>query len=252
MTTIDTSYALTEAQVRQYHEDGFLVFENLIRGGKLRRYVALFDELVEQSKTREQDGAWTFERDATGALDPRRILHKIQGVCVVEPRVLELAKEPEIIGPISSLIGSNLDIFGTKFFPMIPGGGTSTMWHQDNYYFSSESEQIVTCGIYLQDTDRENGCLKVIPRSHTRGRFTHNPNPATYGSWVDVDESEAVNLVIPGGTVILFSANLLHGANPNVSNRTRYSTAWHYLPGDMVLPPFNRGEYPDRHIVLGA
>ena len=240
---------LTGAQIERYRHDGYLVFEGLIHGAKLRQYVALFDALLEQSKTREQDGAWAFERDATGALHPDRILHKIQGVCVVEPRVLDLAKEPAIVSRVASLLGPNLDIFGTKYFPMLPGGGTSTKWHQDNYYFSSESEQIVTCGIYLQDTDRENGCLKVVPRSHTRGRFPHTPDPATYGSWVDVDESDAVHLEIPGGTVILFSANLLHGANPNVSARTRYSTAWHYLPGDMDLPPFTRGEYSDRHIV---
>lgn len=249
MTVPQSLPSLTNEQVSQYREQGFLVFERLIHGEKLLRYVALLDELVEKSRTMEQDAYWAFERDATGGPHPAHILHKIQGVCVAEPRALALAKEPEIVGRVASLIGRDLDVFGTKFFPLLPNGGTSTWWHQDNYYFSSDSERIVTCGIYLQDTDRGNGCLKVVPRSHRQGRFTHVSDPATYGSWVAVDESEAVQLEVPGGTVILFSANLLHGANRNVSSRTRYSTAWHYIPGNLALPPFNRGEYADRHII---
>lgn len=249
MTETTEINALTPEEVRRYHDEGYLLFEGLIAGDKLKKYVQLFDELVAESRNRSPGDGWTYELDAQGTLRPEKILHKIQGVCWAEPRVLELAKEPEIVGRVASLIGPELDIFGTKFFPMLPHGGTSTKWHQDNFYFNSESNRIVTCGIYLQDTDRENGCLKIIPRSHQRGRFEHVRDVGTYGSWVEADESDAVHLEIPGGTVVLFSANLLHGANPQRSNRSRYSTAWHYLPGDMSLPPFNRGEYPDRHII---
>ena len=67
-----------------------------------------------------------------------------------------------------------------------------------------------------------------------------------------MDESKAIDLEIPGGTAVFFSANILHGAYDNHSNRTRYSTAWHYLPGDLHLDRFVRGEYEDRHTVREA
>jgi ectoine hydroxylase-related dioxygenase (phytanoyl-CoA dioxygenase family) len=53
------------------------------------------------------------------------------------------------------------------------------------------------------------------------------------------------------GTVAVFSANLMHGAYDNNSERSRYSTAWHYIPGELQLEQFPRGGYEDRHIVLG-
>jgi ectoine hydroxylase-related dioxygenase (phytanoyl-CoA dioxygenase family) len=243
---------LKPSEIEQYREEGYLVFEGLMRGAMLEKYLALFDELVEKSAALPGDEHWAFELDEGGRIKPGKILHKIQGVCFVEPRVLEVAKEPEILGRVSSLLGSELDVFGTKFFPLLPGGGTSTKWHQDNFYFDSESDRIVTCGIYLQKTDRENGCLKIIPKSHRAGLRAHIADRSTYGSWVDVDESQAVDLEVPAGTVLLFSANLLHGANPNRSGRTRYSAAWHYVPGDLDLPNFRRGEYEDRHIVQEA
>ena len=67
-----------------------------------------------------------------------------------------------------------------------------------------------------------------------------------------MSESQAVDLVCPPGTVVLFSANLLHGARPNLSDRTSYRTAWHYIPGNLELGMFPRGGYKDRHLVRGS
>jgi len=195
---------------------------------------------------------WALELSEGGQPIPGR-LHKVQGVCVVEPRVLEIAADPEILDLVETLVGPNIDVFGTKFFPKLPGGGTSTHWHQDNFYFGTQSEQIVSCAIYYDDSDRENGCLRVLPGSHRLGKIVeHKPNPKTHGSWTEVDEAHAVDLIVPAGTVILFSANLLHGSSDNYSTRRRYSTAWHYLPGELHLEHFPRGVYQDRHTVRGV
>lgn len=243
---------LTDAQIQHFRNEGYLVFESLIRGEKLAHYKAVFDELVERgSALTKETPHWALEYDDEGRPVPGR-LHKIQGVCVVDPRVLDLAREPEILDRVQALVGPSIDVFGTKFFPKLPDGGASTHWHQDNYYFGTCSERIVSCGIYLEDSDVENGSLRVVPRSHLEGAIVeHIRNPKGHGSWTQVDESVAVDLVIPAGTVVLFSANLLHGAYDNHSSRTRYSTAWHYIPGDLSLERFPRGGYEDRHTVRG-
>ena len=244
---------LSDEAKRQFHEEGYLVFEQLISGEKLDRYVSIFDELVERSKHVPVDTPhWSFEIDESGQQIPG-FLHKIQGVCVLEPRVVALAKEPEILARIAPLIGPNIDVFGTKFFPKLPGGGTSVYWHQDNFYFGTNTGRVVSCGIYLQDTDLENGCLRLVPKSHKSEVIaTHHRNPNTYGSWVQIDESEAIDIEVPGGSVVIFSANLLHGSHENRSNRTRYSTAWHYTPTDLLLERFPRDEKKDRHVVQGG
>jgi ectoine hydroxylase-related dioxygenase (phytanoyl-CoA dioxygenase family) len=242
---------LTVNELDQFKEEGYLLYEGLLYGDTLAKYVNVFDELVERAKNEEQGGHWSFELDAEGTMRPEKMLHKIQGVCCVDPRALDMAKEPCITGRVAQLIGDHLDIFGTKFFPLLPGGGTSTQWHQDNYYFDTQSEEIVTCGIYLHDSDKQNGCLRIVPRSHHAGMLEHTSNAGTYGSWIEMDDSDAIDLEVPGGTVVLFSANLLHGANKNVSDRPRYSTAWHYVPASLDLQQFPRGVYEDRHVVLG-
>ena len=86
---------------------------------------------------------WALELDERGK--PRAgLLHKVQGVCVVDARVLKLAREPAILDRVAGLIGENIDVFGTKFFPKLPNGGTSTSWHQDNFYFGTDTDRIIS------------------------------------------------------------------------------------------------------------
>ena len=178
---------LTDDQVLQYREDGYLVFESLIQGARLAWYKQVFDELVAKGRRMtEQAPHWSLELDEGGV--PRAgLLHKVQGVCVVDDRVLELAREPAIVDRVAVLIGENIDVFGTKFFPKLPDGGTSTGWHQDNFYFGTDTDRIVSCGIYLEDADVENGCLRVVPGSHHTGEIVeHRSQLSRHGSWTKV------------------------------------------------------------------
>src|SRR5437899_772397 len=108
---------LTPEQVERYREEGFLILDGLLKGEKLARSLSVFDELVEGSRSRtEPGGGYHLTPDAEGRPIPG-LLHKIQGVCVVDARVLELARDPEILDRVETLIGPEIDVFGTKFFP---------------------------------------------------------------------------------------------------------------------------------------
>lgn len=246
--------SLTSDQIQQFREEGYLILPALLSPERCAHYLAIFNELVEKSRTMTVgEEGYNLAPDENGKPIPGR-LHKIQGVCTVDERVLELTKEPVILDCVESLLGPNLDVFGTKFFPMLVRGATSTGWHQDNYYFGTNTDRVVSCAIYLEATDRENGCLRVMPGSHRTGEIVPHvagEGNVAHGAWSAVDETKAVDVVCPPGTVVLFSANLLHGARTNQSDRTSYRTAWHYLPGDLRLDWFPRGEYKDRHIVRG-
>lgn len=243
---------LTEQKIAEFDTEGFLVFDGLLSQERLTYYMGVFGELVQQGSDLTEDVPhWSLEYDKAG-VPIAGFVHKVQGVCRVDPRVLELASEPVILDRVASLVGRDIDVFGTKFFPKLPNGGTSTHWHQDNFYFGTETDRILSCAIYLEPADRDNGCLSVVPRSHRSGIATHVKNSAGHGSWTQVDESRAVDVVCSAGTVVLFSANLLHGAKDNRSDRSSYRTAWHYMPGALNPERFPRGEYADRYTVRDA
>jgi ectoine hydroxylase-related dioxygenase (phytanoyl-CoA dioxygenase family) len=244
---------LSIEEQQQYREEAYLIFPGLISGESLQRYKGLMDDLVGRARAmKTNEGSLALQPDEQGDLIPGR-LFKVQGVCVEEPGLLDLAREPAIVSRVTDIIGSSLHMFGSKFFPMLPQGGTSTGWHQDNHYFGTRSHQVVSCGIYLENTDRSNACLRVLPRSHATGELVaHEGGKGTFahGNWTEVDESQATFVECPAGTVVLFSANLLHGAATNTSDRSRYSTAWHYIPADLDLEQFPFGTYKDRHVIV--
>lgn len=73
---------LTNEQIQQFHEEGYLVFERLIDGEKLQHYVNVFDALVERSRSLPVDTPqWSFELDQHNQQIPG-FLHKIQGISV--------------------------------------------------------------------------------------------------------------------------------------------------------------------------
>ena len=106
-------------QIDQFHEQGYLILERLIDGEKLNCYMSIFDELVNRSKSVPIGTPhWKFEIDADRQQNPE-LLHKIQGVCIVESRVLEIASTPMILDIVEKLTGTDIDVFGTKFFPKL-------------------------------------------------------------------------------------------------------------------------------------
>ena len=106
-----------DSQIDQFHEQGFLIFEKLIDGKKLDYYLSIFDELIGRSKSVPIGTPhWSFEIDADRQQNPE-LLHKVQGVCVVEPRILEIASDPMILDLVEKLTGTDIDVFGTKFSP---------------------------------------------------------------------------------------------------------------------------------------
>jgi len=255
---------LTKAQIEQFWKEGYLVFPGLL-AQDIPKWMKVFEKYVERSKSIQAgDGTYWNNSGYVLAVDEKGNglsgqLSKIQSLCVYEPQTLDIAKSPVLVDKIQSLLSSSdIDMFGSKFFPLLPGG-TSVNWHQDNHYFGTDSEKIISCAIYWEDTTRANGCLKVVPRSMGKVQ-PHQPGKGIWalGEWIqDVDESKSVDIEVPAGSVVLFSSLLMHAAHQNrTSDRTRYSVFWHYVPSDHNFTwrgtSFARGEYQDRHSIRSA
>ncbi len=241
---------LSENEKSRYLEEGYLILPGILDAETRAPYMSVFNELVDRTRSMNTpEGAFSLAPDSAGQPIPGR-LHKVQGVCVEDERVLGLASEPAVLDRVECLIGPNIDMFGSKFFPMMTAGATSTGWHQDNHYFGTNTSRVVSCAMYLEATNRDNGCLMVLPGSHKTGElFRHESGGGVYahGQWADVDESKAVDVICPAGTVVFFSANLLHGARANLKEPRKAALEPHgtHIPGDLQLEMFPRGGYRD-------
>ena len=156
---------------------------------------------------------------------------------------------------------TELDFFGTKFYPMFPNGGRSVGWHQDSHYFGTKNcPEIISSAVYLEDTNVENGCLRVFPATHNKGiEYTHEAGEGKWkqGEWINTDkafgeDTKGLDVIVPAGSVVLFDARLVHGAHENNStDRSRFSFFAHYCPSSLDFEwrgtDFSKLTYKDRH-----
>ena len=170
---------------------------------------------------------WLFNSNGT--------VNKLQGAVTYEPQFLNLAKNKKLIKIAHSIsnIGPNVDCYISKFFPQ-QTNGSSTLWHQDNYYFKGSPEDIVSCAVYLTDTNKENGCLRIAKNTHNLDSFLeHTSSSGIDGiKWIPdnvIENYEIIDLVETGPYAVFFNINIAHGCYTNTTDKNRYSLAWEYI-----------------------
>ena len=154
--------------------------------------------------------------------------------------VYEIAANQNILDAVESVLGPNILVWGTQFFPKFPGDKAYVSWHQDAAYWGLSPANVTTAWVALAESKSANGCLRVIPKSHK----TELPQRDTYAESnmlsrgqeiaVDVDESQAVDFVLKPGEFSLHHVGVVHGSGPNVSDIARIGVAIRYISPDVV------------------
>ena len=117
-------------------------------------------------------------------------------------------------------------------------------WHQDWVYWGEpESADPIPHQLflmwYLTDTSRENGCLRVLPRSH-RTRLDAHDRIGSHDDGIrhqDPDTSPGyqqlpgeVDVPVTAGDLVLGDARLLHAAHANKTEERRTVITLWYVP----------------------
>jgi len=155
---------------------------------------------------------------------------------------LDLARDPEIVELVRGVLGEDLILWGCHVFCKPPAEGYETPWHQDGHYWPIRPLANCTVWVALEESSRENGCLRVIPGSHAakqlhehlhedRSDLTLNQRLAA-GSF---DEASAVDIELQPGEMSLHDVFMIHGANANRSTKRRTGVALRYMPTTSVF-----------------
>ena len=155
---------------------------------------------------------------------------------------LELARDPEIVELVSGVLGDDIILWGCHVFCKPAAEGYETPWHQDGHYWPIRPLANCTVWVALEESTTENGCLRVIPRSHAgkqlhvhlhedRTDLTLNQRLANDR----FDESSAVDLQLQPGEMSLHDVYMIHGAEANRSTRRRTGVALRYMPSTSVF-----------------
>jgi non-heme Fe2+,alpha-ketoglutarate-dependent halogenase len=145
-----------------------------------------------------------------------------------------LMRHSRIVDAVEDIFGPNILAWGTSIFAKPARSTGFYNWHQDTTYWGLSEPGVVTAWLALTPSTEESGCMRVIPGSHKtaishRDTFAQN-SLLSRGQEVeaDVDESEAISLVLNPGQISLHDGRIIHGSNPNRSNHHRIGVGLRY------------------------
>lgn len=148
----------------------------------------------------------------------------------------ELVNHPLILDAVEAVLGPDLLCWESALFMKNANSPEYISWHQDITYWGLDSDSVATAWLALSPSTVESGCMRVVPGSHTAEVAPHRDtyqkeNLLSRGQEieVDVDEAEAVDLVLEPGQASLHHVKIIHGSNPNRSADRRIGFAIRYI-----------------------
>ena len=145
------------------------------------------------------------------------------------PWAYRLATDEQLLNAVETILGPDLVVDGTLVFYKPPRDTSYASWHQDSVYSGWHLTPSVSAWIALTPSERANGCMRAIPGSHKDGLLEHDTvtgdpdllNRRGERIRMDVDEAQAVDIVLQPGEMSLHHTNIVHGSNANGSDGPR-------------------------------
>jgi non-heme Fe2+,alpha-ketoglutarate-dependent halogenase len=209
---------LSKQQVDLYHEQG---------------YISPIDVMSEEEALSYKQRLEQAEHDYPDQINPENRNNPHLAFAFLD----ELVHHPLIVDAVEDLIGPNISLWGSVLFIKEPQSSGFVSWHQDATYMGIKPHEYVTPWLALTPSNRESGCMSMIPGSHAGHIREHeetfaDDNILTRGQRVNnIDESKAVDLILRPGQMSLHHAEIVHGSQPNRSNDRRIGFAIQaYMP----------------------
>ncbi len=203
--------------LRKYEHAGYVIFRNVLDG-----------ELVAEAYGHVD---WLLSKHPD--LRPEQLGHQL---AIGDPFWIRLVSDDRLLDIVKLFVGPDIALFATHYICKPPKTGQAVLWHQDGAFWPLEPMSVITLWLAITDSDPENGCLRVVPGTHTKelkGLREPDDLDSVLRAEMDadpVDEDSAVDLVLRPGDISIHHPNIVHSSKANTSDRWRRALTIRYIP----------------------
>lgn len=251
----------TKQIAEQVRRDGYAIVRNFIDRNEVANLQAETKWLYEQAlvhPTSYRHGNLSFEIFPEKHFGKRYVV-QAYWFAWISKYFEEFRRRPEFLEVLDPLLGRNIKQVAQQIHWKPPGARlTGYRFHQDLRFRESRDayrdivNDTVTIGIAIDAATAENGCLRIVPRSHENGYLglsdngdgvlmkglTHDDELRAVG----LDPDQVVDVELEPGDAVIWGLLTVHGSLPNYSNFDRAFALSSYVRGDTS----QRGEWAFR------
>jgi phytanoyl-CoA hydroxylase len=224
---MSTGGKLTAEQLKQYHEDGFVILEGFFSPEEMDALRGRIDVLDEENNRH------LTAQGAGFAQQPNQIVFT-NGINFIDPDIQAFTAQQKFVDLTTQLLGPNVRLYWDQSVYKRPEAKRDFPWHQDNGYVPIEPMHYTTCWIALEDATIANGCVWVMPRTHKQGVVEHRRTDIGWQCYIGPDPGTPVEL--RKGGMVVFQSTLMHRSGPNTSTGMRKAYIVQYSPEGAYNP----------------
>jgi len=227
MTTTEAAF-ITDEQKQLYKDEGYMILESivpeehleLLRGNCQERVDAIEADMAKQGVTRIGLNAKNSRYFAAFVYRERPEM----GRFIFSELMAEICR---------ATIGDEAYLFWDQYVVKGTDKDSAFSWHQDSGFGGTvKAPEYVTCWVTLDDVTLENGTVYLLPYSEVgiRTLVNHVKDPRTNDMVGYFGKNPGVPVVLPAGSIAVFSSFVFHRSGPNLTNKLRRVYLPQYSP----------------------
>jgi len=230
--------------VARFQQDGFAILDQLFTEAEIAPVSAEIEAIIAGERAYIPDRDLVFEPGTNS-----RQLRNAFRLALYNPLFLEFAKSTKLTGILGELLGRPLRLYGSQLFAKPARVGTVVPKHQDMPYWPFDPPELITAWVALDDSTKENGCVRFFEGSHKLGMLPHAPSNVP-GNSLGLIDHPTVNALperaveVKRGSVVLHHSLTVHCSDPNLSDRARRGLVYVYMSPNVRLTDPDRMKGP--------
>lgn len=224
----DSDHRLSSQQIEFFHENGYLAGIRILNEDQIE---VLRNELGSLMSADYAEDERFYEYHSNESGEPGRILFHALGAWRVSTAFHDLLFHRAFTIPATQLLGGRVRFWHDQLFVKPKHDGGIVAWHQDySYWTRTKPMAHLTCWIGLDDSSRENGCLRYVPGSHKwdlvpKGTLADDMDAVLERLTVEQkNHFQPVTIELKAGEASFHHPLMLHGSYENSSDRPRRAT----------------------------
>ncbi len=218
---------ITPQQIEQFRQDGYFIVENALTDQQLNMLRSECQRYVDDYES---------EMEAKGVTDLGISHYKkryfIEGRGQDSPEIADFLMSELLADVCRSTLGNDAYLYNEQYVVKVADIGTKFGWHQDSGYIDHYHDPFLTCWCALDDMTTENGTLFVLPyeraKMHPTDLFEHMLEEETNDRVGYYGDDPGIPVLVPAGSMLVFSSRLFHRSGANVSHQVRRAYEAHY------------------------